>query len=322
MRKGNSLAIGIFFALCVGVGLFLWTQNSTPLSPENPGRFAQYDLATDTTLASINLNDVLSGGVRKDGIPAITDPVFLPLAETDVRESARGILVQHNGMSRFYPYSILVWHEIVNDTLDDLSIAVTYCPLCDSALVFDRLVQGTLLQFGVSGLLFESNLLMYDTATESLWSQSNRRSVVGTYTGTELSLVPFQVLRLSEVREKYPTTEVLSTDTGYARNYGDTPYDGYTDTEQTLFPISITDKRFPAKDIFYVIPFRGRSLAARYHDISEGTTSFSVDSFAITITRDGDEIVAQHGNELLPGYFELWFSWAVHHQDDGVVLRQ
>ena len=322
MRKSSLAIVLVLAAACVGALLFARTKNDAMPLPSDARQFAPYGLETDTTLSSVSLSDVLSGGVRKDGIPALTEPAFVSLEETDVRDAVRGILVRRDGISRFYPYSILAWHEIVNDAVDGTPFAVTYCPLCDSGLVFDRSVRGKTLRFGVSGLLFESNLLMYDTETESLWSQSRRRAVVGDYTDTELTLLPFQVLRLSEVREKYPETAVLSADTGHLRNYKNEPYAGYTETEQTLFPISVTDRRYPAKDVFYVIPFRNRSLALHYREFPEGVTTFSVDEFTIAVTRDGDEITARHGSEILPGYYELWFSWAVHHQDDGIVLGE
>lgn len=294
-------------------------MNERP-KPTNERAFRRFNLQTDTGIHAIDLDQVLSGGPGKDGIPALTNPAFTTLRDTDVHDNTRGILVTLHGEKRFYPYSILVWHEIVNDRINDTAFAVTFCPLCDSGIVFDRTVNGTVLQFGVSGLLFESNLLMYDTETESLWSQARSDAVVGAYTGTELAILPLQVITLAEVREKHPDATILSTNTGHRRNYNRTPYSGYAESETLYFPTSVSDKRFHAKEPFYIVPFNDSSLAFAYRQIPQGSTTFSVLDQTITVTRDGDEVVVQHGDRMLPAYFEFWFSWATHHQDDGIVL--
>ena len=124
--------------------------------------FLNFDLKTNTSKASIDLSLVLSGGPGKDGIPAINNPKFISLNEVDTNGDERGILLNSDNEQRFYPYTILVWHEIINDRFDGKDIAITFCPLCDSAVVYNRNINDEILTFGVSGLLFESNLLMYD----------------------------------------------------------------------------------------------------------------------------------------------------------------
>ena len=314
-----GIAITLFILLIL-LGLYNKQHKAAPSEPAERSFLPTFGLKTDTTKKTIDLQDILSGGPGKDGIPAINNPTFVPLSATEVADDARGILVALHGVRRFYPYSILVWHEIVNDTIGETPIAVTFCPLCDSGIVFDRRVGGATLSFGVSGLLFESNLLMYDTATESLWSQVRTDAVVGAYTGEKLSILPLQVITLNEVREKYPNTEVLSTDTGFSRNYTANPYAGYIETEKTIFPVSVSDKRFHAKEPMYVIPLGEKSVALPYRQFTDGTQTFIVQGKTLTITRDGGEITAKTNNKQLPGYFELWFSWATHHQKDGIVL--
>ena len=159
--------------------------------------FLQYGLQTNTRQASIDIDLVLSGGPGKDGIPALTKPAFVSIAESNENDSFRGILVTMGGEQRFYPYSILVWHEIVNDSIGDQHFSVTFCPLCGTGIVYNREFDDTVLEFKVSGLLYESNLLMYDTATESLWSQSLGKAVVGdrlgdTLRSTSVSVVVFR----------------------------------------------------------------------------------------------------------------------------------
>ena len=296
------------------------TATDAETAKDDRQTLAHYGLTTDTTKYSIPLTAILSGGPGKDGIPALTDPAFVSLEETEVQDTVRGILLDIQNTRRFYPFSILVWHEIVNDSIEDTVFAVTYCPLCDTALTINRRIGGTPLQFGVSGLLYESNLLMYDTATESLWSQTRREAVVGTYTGTTLSLLPQQILTLGEVRSKYPDTVVLSTATGYRRDYTHSPYADYADREETLFPFSKSDAKFSAKEPLYVIPFRGASVAFPFNDFSEGTQEFTINNETLIITRTGDEIIAVTNGKQIPGYTEFWFSWITHHTEDGVVL--
>lgn len=285
---------------------------------------AQYGLTTRSCKKSVDLSLVLSGGVEKNAIPAISNPKFVAYERSTIPNNARGILININNTQRFYPYNILVLHEIINDNINDTYYAVTFCPLCDSGIVMNRRVADEILEFRVSGLLYQSNLLMYDTKTESLWSQARQKAVVGPYTDTKLDILPFQLLEFSEVKQNYPNGVVLSTDTGYygEDSYQSTPYAGYLTNPDTLFPVSVRDNRFPAKELFYIIPFNQYSLAVQYSTLQQGSKTYTVKGKQITITRDNGEISATHNNTTYPGYFELWFSWVAHHQENGVVLNE
>ncbi|MBX2866949.1 DUF3179 domain-containing protein [Candidatus Kaiserbacteria bacterium] len=281
--------------------------------------FERFGLRTDTRIRNVALDQIFSGGPGKDGIPALSDPIFTTVSEADVDGETLGVLVIIEEVKRFYPYTILVWHEIVNDHIGDTHFAVTFCPLCGSAIVFDRNVDGDILSFGVSGLLFESNLLMYDSATESLWSQAGNEAVVGTYTGTRLSVLPMRLLTFSSLQFEYPDAQILSQDTGYVRRYGIDPYTGYGLSEDLYFPVSVSDKRFPAKEIFYVFPYKEKSIAFPEKSLID-TANFSIGDTTVTATRHTDGIaITTEDNTVLPGYYEMWFSWATHHQEDGVV---
>ncbi len=281
---------------------------------------SQYGLETNTCKISVPFDKILSGGPPKDGIPAINNPQFIPYNQSNASDTTRGILININNKQRFYPYNILAYHEIVNDKIDDTHYSVTFCPLCDAGIVFDRTVNDEVLQFGVSGLLYESNLLMYDTKTESLWSQAGNRAVAGDYTGTQLNILPFQLLSFKEVKEKYSQGVILSEDTGFNRDYNRTPYSGYLENELLYFPISVNDQRFPTKELMYVIPFNDKSITFPYKQFKEGTQMFNVSNKEIKIQRLGNEIYTTSNGENYPGYFELWFSWAIHHQNNGIVL--
>jgi len=282
--------------------------------------FKRSGLETNTAISSIDQKLIFSGGPGKDGIPALSNPTFTTVAEADVLDDTQGILVEFEGEKRYYPYSILVWHEIVNDSIGDTHFAATFCPLCGSGIVFDRQVGEEILSFGVSGLLFESNLLMYDTFTESLWSQARGEAVVGARTGTELDILPMQLISFAEVKENHADAQVLSSNTGYVRNYRGNPYSGYEDSDETFFPVSVQDSRFPSKQIMYVIPFGNQSIVFSKDALLEGSTeTFSFGDNILVVSKEESEITGEINGKTVPGYFEMWFSWAQHHQEDGVV---
>jgi hypothetical protein len=278
----------------------------------------------DNTKREIELDKILSGGPGRDGIPAIDDPKFIRLADVvGTADDTLGILIKVGQEVKYYPYNILVWHEIVNDVIDGQSIAVTFCPLCGSAVVYDRTVAGQAVRFGVSGLLYESNLLMYDEATESLWSQSIGRAVVGKRTGTELVRLQSQLLEFSDVRESYPNAMVLSDDTGYSRNYSLNPYGSYDESEELLFEVSVKDSRLPSKTIMYIVPIGDKSLAFEQLKLKKGESrSASFFGSEIIARKDGSgEIFVNVDGNAQAGYFEMWFSWATQHQGSGELWK-
>lgn len=275
----------------------------------------------DFTNSSVDLNMILSGGPSKDGIPSIDDPDFVGFGTQGISKDTQVIVVEGGGEYKVYPYNILAWHEIVNDVIDGTPVAVTFCPLCGAAIVYEReLSGGELVEFGVSGLLYESNLLMYSREdSETLWSQSIGEAIAGKRTGEKLTHYPFDLMTYGEARAKHPTAMVLSEDTGFGRDYQGTPYSGYSDSEALYFPVSVNDQRFPAKEIFYVVPLEGNSIAIR-RSLDDGVYDVPDSDIKIHVT-DG-EIVVRWGDAELPGYFEMWFSWATHHQENSIIIER
>ena len=193
--------------------------------------------STDLEKRSIDLSELIDGGPGKDGIPSIDDPKFGSQEEASnwLRGVEPVISLEVNGEARAYPIQILMWHEIVNDELGGKAVLVTFCPLCYSAIVFDSRVDGEVHEFGVSGMLRHSDMIMYDRTTESLWQQFSGEALVGEYTGYELTILPSQLISFDQFREAYPDAEVLSRDTGHRRNYGENPYAGYDDINNSPF---------------------------------------------------------------------------------------
>ena len=200
------------------------TTSSEP--PEWPWDLAEAGVDVP---ASVPLEEIRSGGPPPDGIPPIDDPVFESVAEADEwLEPQEPVQVFELGKDvRAYPLAILTFHEIVNDVVDAEPVVVTYCPLCNSGLVFERTVNGEVLDFGTSGRLWNSNLVMYDRATRSLWSQFTGEAIVGERLGQELERLPMQIVSWDEYRTSWPDGQVLSRDTGHNRPYGENPYSGY-----------------------------------------------------------------------------------------------
>ena len=184
----------------------------------------------------VDLDEIRSGGPPPDGIPSIDDPSFLSAGEVDFLEDNEPVLaLTVNGESRAYPVQIMTWHEIVNDTVGGVPVAVTYCPLCNSALVYDRRLDDRVLEFGTSGLLLNSSLVMYDRQTETLWSHFTGAGIVGELTGEELETYAVATVAWQTWRDANPDGLVLSRDTGFDRSYGQNPYPGYDDVNGRPF---------------------------------------------------------------------------------------
>lgn len=280
------------------------------------------EFSTNFQKTSVDLSLILPGGPGKDGIPALDQPEFVTANESKEPPEGLGVLVLAGNEARFYPYSILVWHEIINDVIAGEPLAITYCPLCGSAVVYRRtLASGNVLEFAVSGYLYESNLLMYDRATESLWSQALGEAIVGDFLGQTLDLYQMDLLPLGKAVEKYPNVLVLSRDTGHVRKYSNDPYQGYEETSELFFPVSRQDGRFFEKELMYVVPYLGEVwFTFPVFSLENGkiyTEQYNGQTF--TIFQEEGSIRVSAGEQVLPGYFEMWFSFATHHGQDGVV---
>ncbi len=207
------------------------------LPAETPPSGAAREFKTDFSRHTVPYVDILSGGPPKNGIPAIDSPQFVTVAEAQgwLRDVEPVILVQANGDARAYPLQILMWHEIVNDTVGGVPLAVTFCPLCNTAIAFERTLDGRMLDFGTTGRLRFSNLIMYDRQTESWWQQAGGDAIAGELAGRQLAFHPATIVSWAEFREAHPDGRVLSRETGYTRDYGSNPYAGYDDVNRPPF---------------------------------------------------------------------------------------
>lgn len=195
----------------------------------------------------VPLDEIISGGPPPDGIPPIEDPVFLDVADNlEILDPAEPVVaLEIDGDARAYPIRAMIWHEIVNDTVGGVPVSVTYCPLCNSAVTYRREINGIETTFGTSGRLFASALVMYDRATESLWTHFDGKAVVGVLTGTQLEAIGSPLMAWGDFAAAYPTGKILDWNaTGFRRDYGRNPYEGYDDdtTQPFLFRGSLDDR--------------------------------------------------------------------------------
>jgi hypothetical protein len=228
---------------------------------------------TDFRKHSVPLDQFKSGGPGRDQIPPLDHPKIHSIAQArnDRYDAGEPVIVVSIGRAtRAYPEEILVWHEIVNDTLEGRPIAVTYCPLCNSALVYDRRVEDRTLRFGTTGNLRNSDLVMWDRQTQSWWQQIGGEAVVGDYTGKKLTAIPSEVLSWRDFKRRYPKGNVLSIDTGFNRPYGDNPYIEYeTGKEPPIFFEGRADRRLPAKERVSAVTVKDRTVVIPFSRLSK-----------------------------------------------------
>ncbi|WP_322989515.1 DUF3179 domain-containing protein [Hoeflea sp.] len=224
--KAGLLSLPPIFAIAAVVVASL--ALSTVVALATPERWQQEGWKTDFSRSSIDFTSIKSGGPPRDGIPPIDDPAFLPVNQVsglDDKEPVMSVVI--DGAARAYPLRVMIWHEIVNDTLAGRAIAVTYCPLCNAAIVFDRTVEGTETTFGTTGKLRNSDLVMYDRETDSWWQQFTGEAITGGRTGTKLEVIPSRLEAWASFRDRHPDGEVLTPGNPGLRQYGRNPYAGY-----------------------------------------------------------------------------------------------
>ncbi len=291
-------------------------------------KFKSSWLLTNTDKTSIDLDLVLGWWPAKDWIPAIDGPEFYSIEEAEekldfLNSESTWIAININWEAKFYPYNILVWHEIVNDSIWDKNIAVTFCPLCGSAIVYNRDVDWEKIRFGVSGKLYESNLLMYDDETESLWSQSIWEAIVWEKLWTKLEYIKSDLMSFADFKNNYKAWKVLSDDTWANRNYSQIPYWDYTESDDLYFPVENSDERFQAKEMFYIVNNTWESIAFKFSDLREQKKAeITVWENNYSASFENWIVDVKVNWESLAWYYEMWFSWATHNKGSKNVWKK
>ncbi|MBI4390033.1 MAG: DUF3179 domain-containing protein [Nitrospinae bacterium] len=274
----------------------------------------------------IPLDEIHSGGPPKDGIPALTNPAFVSpeaaerefLGKTD---RVLGLVV--NGQAKAYPVKILNWHEIVNDTVGGKPVVVTFCPLCGTGMVFDGEIDRRKFTFGVSGLLYQSDLLMYDRQTESLWSQIMGQAVTGPMSGVKLKLLPSSQTTWPEWKKRNPGSLVLSVQTGHRRDYFRDPYENYEQNRDLMFHVRAQNPAYHPKEKVIGVEIAGSAKAYPFSELAKVKTPVKdeVQGTQITIYFDASSQTAtirdKDGKEL-PSVVGFWFAWTAFHPGTGI----
>ena len=281
----------------------------------------------DVSNATVPTREILSGGVARDSIPAINNPRFIPADQAQFLRSWDSVVsVTVGEITRAYPLSILNHHEIVNDAIGDDYFVVTYCPLCGTAMVFNRKVGNKVRTFGVSGLLYNSDVLMYDRESESLWSQLGIKAIAGPMAGTTLEWRNSAVMKWDAWKERFPMGKVLSTNTGALRNYQTNPYREYERSSSTMFPVPFQRKELKRKDWIFGILIDGKPKAYEAAYFSPGKVlSDTVNGRKITLTLDSDsgefQVTDVATGEAIPSVMAYWFAWQAFHPDTEVMRK-
>jgi hypothetical protein len=306
-------------------------------SSADPSRWRSEWPRTDFSRHSVAFAEIKSGGPRKDGIPAIDMPRFERLVagkptgwSAALGDTEPVIAVSIGDDARAYPLRVLIWHEIANDTVGGSPVAVTYCPLCNAALVFERSVQGRVLDFGTTGKLRHSDLVMYDRQTESWWQQFTGEAIVGAMTGQRLRLVPARLESFERFRERFPQGQVLVPTNPNARNYGRNPYVGYDASGQRpfLYDGTLPHGIEPMERVVAVETAPGRHEAwaltlLRRRGTIEGADllirwqagqASALDTASIRAGRDVGNVVVQRrqGDQLVDVPYDVTFAFVFH----------
>jgi hypothetical protein len=274
----------------------------------------------DETKKSVALEDLHQGCLARDCIPSIDKPKFVDAGDADFLKGGDIVLTIVRGEDvRAYPTRILNFHEIVNDTIDGEPIAITFCPLCGTGLAFRRVVDSRETEFGVSGLLYNSDLVMYDRRTNTLWDQIEGRGIVGELTGKKLHMLPTAMARWGRWKQAHPDTKVLSTDTGFDHDYSQNPYEKYQSSTRIAFPVSGTDDRLRPKTVVHGVYVDGIYVAWTERLLeSEGEVRQEVNdrNLVVTYQEDGSVSVIDlaSGNSYTP-VRAFWFAWYAFHPD-------
>jgi hypothetical protein len=264
------------------------------------------------------------GGPPKDGIPAIDHPKFTPGKRAAFLRDDDAVLgIARGSIARAYPVRILNWHEVVNDRYDDAAVVVTFCPLCGTGVAFDARIGGRVLSFGVSGLLYNSDVLLYDRQTQSLWSQLLGQAISGPMKGQRLKMLPLTHTTWADWRARHAATEVLSPDTGQARPYARDPYAGYESSEEIMFPVAFRSAGFHPKERALGVKIGAQAKAYPFVELGKtnGVLADRIGDTALTIRYDraASRATAHTADgKQLPAVVGYWFAWYTFHPETAV----
>lgn len=328
IMKNKKLILIVAVVAIGALGYFIFSDNNmnnrSNITKANPGETVvnNVSLQNDFDGAKVKKEDLLQGCFSKDCIPSIDDPKFESAREASwLNDEDRVFALDYNGVQRAYPQRILNWHEIVNDTIEGDPVVITFCPLCGSALAFERIVDGVITEFGVSGKLHNSDLVMYDRYEGNLWQQISGEGIVGPAARRDeiLKKIPIITTSWKDWKKEYPNTQVLSRDTGHSRDYSQYPYGTYEQDDQLLFGVEGLDKSLQIKTVVYGIEINGLSKAYPESVFDKNKViEDKIGDSSIRLERKDSgevEVIDLVTNEEIIPIRLFWFAWAAFHPD-------
>jgi hypothetical protein len=271
------------------------------LPPPSAPPFGTSSWSTDFSRRTVEWEEILSGGPPKDGIPAVDEPTFesVEAAGEWLAERDPVIMFEHKGEVRAYPLAILIWHEIINDVVGGDPVAITFCPLCNASIAFDATLDGEALDFGTTGKLRNSDLIMYDRQTESWWQQFTGEAIVGEYVGRRLNFLPSQVISFEDFAENFPDAQVLARPPA-SRNYGRNPYTGYdTNPGRPFLYTGDLDERLLPTERVMGVELNGEIKAYPFSTLSEeGVINDELGGVPIVVFHKAGTASALDGGEI------------------------
>lgn len=281
----------------------------------------QINVTKDGTKYIVHPDKIMSGGPPRDGIPSIDKPLFVTVKEAEkwIKDSERVLFITHEGVKRAYPIQVMVWHEIVNDTIASTPIVITYCPLCGSGIAYERKINGVPVEFGTSGRLYNSNLVMYDRKSESLWTQIEGKAIVGEMSGYMLEPLSIDTLFWRDIKERHPDAQVLSKDAGHRRDYGRDPYGDYYEKRRLYFSVENEDDSLHPKAVIFGIKVNGTYKAYSEHDLLKRKEfNDTVGGVKVRVERFDDGVVKftnlDTKDEIVKER-DFWFAWYAFHPE-------
>lgn len=331
MKYSNIILVVLVIAFGFW-GVRTWQRYSQTSALDAPKTGKAMELSQEEKEQGVMLTDkgvkylvdpekILSGGPPKDGIPSIDFPRFVSATEADewIEDNELILALIYKDVKRVYPLQIMTWHEIVNDTIAGDPVLITYCPLCGSGIAYERKINNEEVEFGTSGKLYNSNLVMYDRKTDSYWTQIFGQAIVGELTGMQLKEISIDTVVWRDWKKAHPDSEVLSQDTGFNRNYGNDPYGNYYEDSFLFFPVEEESNRLHNKDVIFGIEVNGVFKAYREDDLKKaGEIEDEVGEVKIKVTRDNAgivKIINQDNGEEIVKERDFWFAWYAFHPD-------
>ncbi len=320
--------LGRKWVMALGIAISVATMPGERAAAQVPSSWTQEWPKTDFSKRNVDLSEIKSGGPPKDGIPAIDKPVFVSIAkakEAGLQPKEAVISVRFNGDARAYPLRVMMWHEIVNDTVGGRPVTITWCPLCNSAVVFDRRLDGRVLDFGTTGKLRKSDLVMYDRQTESWWQQFLGKAIVGALAGKQIEMLPMRVESFERFAARHADGKVLTPNDPAARQYGRNPYTGYDRRNRPYFDVGGLPKGVPPLERVVVIGDRAWTFslvkAKRRIEVGdliitwEPGQASALDSPGVAAGRDIGNVVVQRrtkDGKLVDSVHDVSFAFAFH----------